>query len=200
MTVKSRKSQPDLLTRLAGKKPQSDTYTVVLDPEPLAELDRARQALDRAELFRKPDQSNPAYDDALAAHEAAEAAAVDATVTLHLHGLPRDVYEALQLLHPPTEVQKKRDETYNVDTLMPAAIAATVVEDPDKPVVVTVADLDSFHAGGVLPGRAFTTAQVTELIRPWNHGETVLLWNTAVAVCTKARNPSLPFGSRRTGG
>lgn len=194
----ARHDKNDLLARLAGKKPVSAEYTIVLDPEPMQAVAEARQALERAKVLHDPGSGaiTEAEDDLAAA----EAAAEGAFETLVLHGLPRDVYEALQLLHPPTDEQKAQEQTYNVDTLMPALIAACIVEDGDVVTPVSVGDLKLLSDGGTLPGRLFTTAEVAALIAPWNHAEVVTLWNRAVDCCTKARNPTLPFGSRPTRG
>jgi hypothetical protein len=164
-----------LLAKLKGKKPQTATYEVVLDPEPLQQLVEARQALDNAEAFGRR------VDEARAAVNKAEAAAADASVVLHFQAISRGVYEALMLEHEPTEKQKADKQSYNVDTFMPALIAATIV-DPESGTPLFDAD------------------EVTAVIAEWNQAEVVQVWNTAINVCTQVRNPALPFGFRPTRG
>jgi hypothetical protein len=164
-----------MLAKLKGKKPQSATYEVVLDPQPLQALADARSALDTAKVFDRD------VEQAQAAVEQAEAAAAEASATLHFQALPRHEYEALILEHPPTEKQKADNETYNVDTFMPALIAATVVDPESR-----------------LP--LFDRVDIEALLAEWNQGEVRAVWNTAVTVCTQVRNPTLPFGSRPTRG
>jgi hypothetical protein len=196
--VPAPKSQADLLTRLKGKKPQSSTHTIVLDQEPLEAAAEALDTVERLKLF--PTTTKEELQAAQKAAQKATAATAEAQVTLTLHGLPRDVYEALQLMYPPTDEQKAEGREYDVLALMPALIAATVVADPDgPPAKVQVKDLEQFPAQP-LPGRAFTPAQVSELLADWNMGETTSLWNAAIAVCERVRNPTLPFGSRPTRG
>jgi hypothetical protein len=67
-------------------------------------------------------------------HEAAQrAAAADAKrkaaeVRIHLRALPPDVYDALQLQHPPTDEQEKRGMIWNPHTFFPALLAACSVK------------------------------------------------------------------------
>ncbi len=164
-----------LLAKLKGKKPQTATYEVVLDPEPLAVLAEARRELDNAEAFDRD------VDAARAAVKKAEKAAADASVTLHLQAIPRHEYEALLLDHPPTDKQKADKQTYNVDTFMPALIAATVVDPESRLPLLDRADVET-------------------MLQDWNQAEVIGLWNQAVAVCTSVRNPTLPFGFRPTRG
>lgn len=164
-----------LLAKLKGKKPQSATYEVVLDPEPHQQLAEARATHDNAVAFDKDVKATAA---ALAA---AEQAAADASVVLHFQALPRAEYEALMLAHPPTAEQEEKKQTYNVDTFMPALIAATVVDAESRLPLLDVTDVEG-------------------LIADWNQAEVAHVWNTAVAVCTQVRNPTLPFAFRPTRG
>ena len=173
--IQGQQDKAALLAKLKGKKPQTATYDVVLDPEPLQQLADARRQLEHAEAFER------GVDEARAAVAAAEEAAADASVTLLFQAIPRAAYEALILEHPPTDAQKADKESYNLDTFMPALLAATVV-DPES--------------GTPL----FSPAEVGQVIADWNQAEVAHVWNTAVNVCTQVRNPALPFGFRPTRG
>ncbi len=169
----------DLLSRLQAKKPQTATYDVVLDPGPLQALQAAQDRVARAELFA--DENPGEHEDAVAERDRAAALAEDAIETLHFTALGRLEYEALLLAHPATADQKARGEGYNVDTFVPAIVAATVV-DPDT---------------GEHP---LSVADVVGLFAVWNQAEVGQVWQTALSVCTQARNPSLPFGFGATRG
>ncbi len=170
--------------------PGTVSYTVVLDPEPVDRLRLAQERLARAEITGPPE----AIDVARQAVAEAEGPAAEAVETLYLQGLGRDAYEALLLLHPPTEDQRSKKMTYNVDTMMSALIAATVIEPPGPAPQVRSDDLKVLADGGRLPGRALSVPEVDDLLDSWNQGETGELWNLAVTVCISARNGALPKG------
>jgi hypothetical protein len=184
-----------MLAKLKAKKPQSATYDVVLDPEPLQALAEAHQALEQARLF---DRDVPQETKAV---EKAERAAADAKLTLHFQALPRAPYEALLLAFPPTEEQEARKETYNQEAFEPVLAAATIVADATRQHLVTLDDIKAFvEDDKPLPGRLFNVSEVTDLLSGWSKPEQIAVWNTAVGVCTQVRNPTLPFGSRPTRG
>lgn len=187
------------LARLRGKAPVTDTYDVVLDPGPAQELHDARREVGRLELLTRDTlDDDPRLADARERLQAAEQAAEQAVETLHLVGLSRGVYEALQTLCPPTEDQAARKETYDVEAFLPALVSACIVEDPDNAPALTVGDLDGFDASTVLPGRLLSAKETDDLIEPWNQAEVGTLWNKALQVCTTTRGAALPFGSGRT--
>lgn len=167
-----------LADRLRAKKPLRTTHEVVIDPEVWERVLTARAELDRARLF---DSDTVTLAEQRTAEAEAEARELGAVEVLTLQAVPRPVYEALILAHPPTEEQKAQDHAYNVDTLAPALVAAAVV-DPDS---------------GEHP---LTAEDVAELWATWNQGEVFALWSAALTVCTQARNPTVPFGSGRTRG
>jgi hypothetical protein len=154
-----------LLAKLKAKKPQTATYEVVLDVDAARSAAEARAALRTAQMLDRD------VEQAEAALKAAETRLQDETVRLHLQALPRSKYEALLAEHPPTGEQKAQHETYNVDTFLPALLAATIV-DPDSGAAV------------------FDVDQVATVIAEWNQAEVAALWNTAVQVCTRVLSAS----------
>jgi hypothetical protein len=168
-------AKADLLTRLQSKKPQSATYDVVIDPAPVEALAVAQRKLAYANA------TGEGVAVAQAAADEAEAAAREAVVTLHLQGVPRPVYEALLLEHPPTEEQKADGQTYNDDTFAPALVARCIVDPETAENPLSVED-------------------VAGLFDKWNQGEVAQVYLTAIGVCTQARNPNLPKGSGTTRG
>lgn len=193
--AKAARTRAERLARMQAKRPQFDHYDIVLDPGPVQAAVAAQQAVERAQLIGSDDLAVLKRD-----RDNARAAAEDAVERLHLLGLPRAVFEQLQVLHPPTEEQKAKKETYDLEAFLPALIAATVVENPDDAPVLTLDDVDGYKPDVVLPGRLMSAAEVDALLKPWNQAEVGYLWGKALAVCTQARNPSLPFASGRTGG
>lgn len=169
-----------LAERLARKRPQTDTFTLVIDPDAHGRVERALDALERARLF-----TSTGGDVAQAQAELDEAQAhaeeVGAVEVLHLQAVPRPEYEQLLLQHPPTEQQKADGQTYDPDGFAPALVAASVV-DPDT------------------GERPLTVEQVTELWATWNQGEVFALWGAVLRLSTQSRNPAVPFGSGRTRG
>ena len=125
-------AKTSLVERLAGKRPQRDTFEVVLDEAPLLALQKAEN---EAGLARMIGRSAEEVAELAAAVEAAKTAVdeADARIVLHLHGLARPAYEALILAHPPTEEQEKEGQGYDPESFAPALVALCVV-DPDADV------------------------------------------------------------------
>lgn len=197
MTVKTKAS---LAQRLAAKKPVSTTHEVVLDYAPMKAVEEAESALRQTRLFGKPEdiaEKEAAVEEAKRAAEEA-----DASVTLHLQGLPRDAYEALLLAHPPTAEQKKRQEAYDVETFSAAVVALCIVDPEVEATPITAKDVESLASMDddeqreflAALGRPMSPADLAEAWSTWNQGEQGSLYQAALSVCTQARNPSLPFG------
>ncbi len=167
-----------LFARLLTKKPVTDTCEVALDPAALARVTAARDALNQAKFL-------PAQDDAAVVRSAerelkdAEIAAVDASVTLHFRTLSRPAYEALLLAHQRKDGDQGA-ELYDVTTLMPALVAATVYdpETDEQPVL--------------------TAEQVAGLFQAWNQGEVDAVWAKARDVCISAPDARLLKGDAAT--
>ena len=204
-TARSRQGQAakaSLLERLAGKRPQRDTFEVVLDEAPIlaaakaeSELGLARMigrtAEEVAELEVKLEEAKRLVDDG------------EARIVLHLHGLARPAYEELILAHPPTAEQKEQEQTYDPETFAPALVSLCIV-DEDDPLVRPltrddVLELKELHGEDVQAylastGRPLAPADVETLWSTWNQGEVGSLFHKAVSVSTQPRNPALPFG------
>lgn len=67
-------------------------------------------------------------DEAAAEAKTAEEAFTNASEVLMMRSLPRPVYDALILAHPPTEQQTADGHDWNPETFAPALIAATVTD------------------------------------------------------------------------
>jgi len=169
-----------LIDVLASKKPVTDTYEIALDPAALARVSAARDVLSQAQ-FLPPQDGGAALRAAERELQDAEAAAADASVTLHFRALPRPAYEALLLAHQRKDGDQAA-ELYDVTTLMPALVAATVYdpETDEQPVL--------------------TAEQVAALFETWNQGEVDAVWSKARDVCISARDARLLKGFAATGG
>lgn len=194
-------AKASLLERLAGKRPQRDTFEVVLDEAPILEVAKATNELGLARMIGRPAEEVAELEATLRAAEEARDEA-DARILLHLHGLARPAYEALILEHPPTAEEKERGEGYSAESFAPALVALCVV-DPDAEVrpltaedVRELAELvgDDARAYLAATGRPLLPEDVRELWEEWNQGEVGSLFHKAVQVSTQPRNPALPFG------
>jgi hypothetical protein len=134
------------LAKLEAKKPIRRSVKIVLDYDvEQAVVDAQTEVLRRentllraqgdAESAPEDEASKEAVTDAETALEAAKAAleetqtALDeVTVELTFQALPRRAFEKLISENPPTDEARKEGEQYNVDTFVPALIAACSVD------------------------------------------------------------------------
>lgn len=156
------------MARLRARKPVERELRVYDDESGRRDVDLARMAVmsGRAELDDAEPSDRAEKRRRLTKLErelaAAEAALAEHTVALRFRALPRDVFEALQTLHPPTKEQEGKGETYNVETFAPTLISACSVD-------------------------GMTESEAAELLKTWNQAEAAALFGTAITVNTITR-------------
>lgn len=157
---------------LASKQRRTSTYQVpVEDSTGAAEALGAAEGELRLALIRH-EADAPEVVAARAKVTEAKQALDDCFYSITFQNLPPDAFEALISAHEPTEKQKKDGAHFNLDTLMPALIAACAAE------------------------QELTEAEWAEELRSkrWSAAERNELFDVAMSVNTRGRSQSVPFG------
>lgn len=163
-----------LADRLRSRKLPTEVVRLPIDP---AEYAAAERELEAATLELEEARARGSVDlTELRARVDSARARLDACdcEEVTLRALPPAEWETLVNLHPPTEAQRAAGAQWNVATLRPALLAASVVPaEGDEP--LTEADWEQLSKESVLAA-----------------GELTALFNAAVAL--NARAPSSDVG------
>lgn len=207
-TTTRRPSWADQRAKVARVKPAEVAETICTDPDTIAAVSHAEHALlaAKARAMARLAQENagtdtkPSQDDILAAVAVdpeviaasddlavARAAYDDATVEFFFRALPRDQYNALQALHPPSDDDRAKGKRVNDDTFGPAIVAACHVYR-----VPAGADDDGKPVWDEYPGMDEDEAR--QYLTTWNQGDATTLYSSAVAVNEMSRIDLVALG------